>query len=552
MVAATVKPHQRPGRGALLDGRDRPSLEAPQPSAAAPDPLAVHIAAPLHGHVGSSPVNGWRRVASDGLYVGVATFVGHLLAAATSLLLRTLLGPAEMGIWQGLKIVLSYANYTNLGTSKAAARELAIARGQGNPALAQRSIDLAFTFNTLTSGGYALAVGAVAMWIGCFGHGPWRWAWAGGLAATGLLAVLQRHVTFLVTLLRSLQAFAITSQVAVLEALLTLLAAGLATWYLGLPGLLLGTAIVFVGSWLWLKARGAPSLHWTWSRGELSGLIRIGGPMLIVGLLTSLFRSLDKLLILGCLDNRETQLGCYSLAILVATQLTGVASMLSIVMGPRFAELLGRAGDRRAAARLAARTLELQAVVLAAAGALTIVFVPALFARMLPEYLDGLAPLLMRTPGLIAFGLTLPLSQYLLAVNQQGRAMSALIVALGVTSIVGLIAAAARCGLAGIALAMTAGDCVQLALLLALSFTAVLDRHDWSRLARYAGLAILPGLAAALILEQRFPGAECSWQTVAAKMAIVLAVVAPCGVLVGRFGGWAAHWRKEASCTAST
>lgn len=495
----------------------------------------------------AAPVGGWRRVAHDGLYVGGSTAIGHVLAAATSLLLRALLDPAEMGIWQGLKLVLSYANYTNLGTSKAAARELAIARGRGDLSHARRSMDLAFTFNTVTSTSYALAVLGIAAWIAACGEGPWRWAWCGGLAATGCLAVLQRHVTFLVTLLRSLQSFALTSQVAVLEAALTLVAAGLAVWCCGLPGLYLGTLVVLLGSLAWMKARGAPAVTWAWNTGEIKRLLAVGGPLLLVGLLTALFRSLDKLLVLGCLEDREYQLGCYSLALLASTQLTGVASTLSIVMGPRFAEQLGRAGNNHAAARLAARTMELQALLMTAAGALMIVAAPPFFDRILPDYHAGLAALIIRAPGLVAFGLTLPLGQYLVAVNQQGRALIALAAALAVGTVAGLIAIRTGWGLEGIAMAMTLADAVQLAVLAGLGLGGVLGRREILRLLGMTAMITLPALLVALVWEWMAPASVSDWPMIANKFATVLALCGLSGVAAWHWGGWQHAWRKESA-----
>lgn len=509
-------------------------------------PLENELRSPRGAEPLAAPLHGWRRVARDGVYVGGSTAIGHLLAAATSLLLRLLLDPAEMGIWQGLKVVLSYANYTNLGTSKAAARELAIARGKGDISLARRSIDLAFTFNTVTSLIYAGIVLGAAMWVGMMGTGPWRWAWSGGLIAIALLAVLQRHVTFLVTLLRSLQAFAVTSQVAVVEGVLTLGVAVSAAWLLGLPGLYLGTLVVFVGSWIWLRRAGSLPMAWNFRGNEIRQLIGIGAPLLLVGLLTSLFRSLDKLLILGFLDDREFQLGCYSLAILATTQLTGVASMLSIVMGPRFAELLGHAGDHRAAARLAARTVELQALIMTAAGGLMIALVPALLARLIPEYVAGLSPLVIRTPGLVAFGLTLPMTSYLVAVNQQRRALIALAAALASAAIAGGLAVQCGAGLVGIAVAMTLADLVQLVVLAGLSFAGVLDGRGWIRLLTILALIVLPTLAVALVGEWLLPGATCSWQATGGKCAALLALISLSGSVACWLGGWPQTWRQEA------
>ena len=57
-----------------------------------------------------------------------------MLGAVTSLLLRMLLSPAQMGIWQAVKLLLSYGNYANLGISKGAAREYTVALGHGDTA----------------------------------------------------------------------------------------------------------------------------------------------------------------------------------------------------------------------------------------------------------------------------------------------------------------------------------------------------------------------------------------------------------------------------------
>ena len=87
----------------------------------------------------AAPLSGWRRMLGDWLLVGSATAVCHVLGAATSLLLRMLLSPAQMGIWQALKLLLSYGNYANLGISKGAAREFNVALGSGQTAAARRA-----------------------------------------------------------------------------------------------------------------------------------------------------------------------------------------------------------------------------------------------------------------------------------------------------------------------------------------------------------------------------------------------------------------------------
>ena len=211
-----------------------------------------------------APLSGWRRLLGDWIVVSGATVLCQVLGSATSLLLRGALSPAQMGVWQALKLLLTNGNYANLGISKGAARELSLAVGRGDPASVQRDLDLAFTVNSATSVVYALALLAAGLGIGWFGQGPWATAWAIGLAAVGGLSILQRYVTFQVTLLRAKQDFTVTSQLSILEAVLTLAVVYAATWFWRLTGLYLGMAAVFVGSIIFVHRGGAFRLSWAW------------------------------------------------------------------------------------------------------------------------------------------------------------------------------------------------------------------------------------------------------------------------------------------------
>jgi len=262
------------------------------------------------------PLSGWRRVFGDWLTVGSATAVCHVLGAATSLLLRWLLSPAQMGIWQGLKLFLSYGNYANLGISKGAVREFNVALGSGRTDRARRGLNLAFTVNTLSSAIYAAVLVGVGLWVALTASSEWAAQWAIGLLAIAAVAVLARYVTFHVTILRANQDFAATSQLAIIEAVLTLSVGGLATlsvgglaaWRWGLPGLYGGTLVVLLASLVFLRRRAVAVLRPAWDTAEIRRLIAIGAPILLAGTVSSLFRSLDKLMILAYLSDREFQL----------------------------------------------------------------------------------------------------------------------------------------------------------------------------------------------------------------------------------------------------
>ncbi|HEX7449912.1 MAG TPA: oligosaccharide flippase family protein [Pirellulales bacterium] len=444
-----------------------------------------------------APLTGWRKLFADMATMSAATIACQAIGVATSLLLRIALSPTQMGVWQALKLLLSYANYANLGISKGAARELAIARGRGNLAAAERGLDLAFTFNTLTSLVYAGGLLAAAGWMFLDAEGAN--AWSIGLAALALLVVLQRHLTFHVTILRCRQAFALTAQLSVIEAVLTLGVATLAAWRWGLPGLYAGTIVVLLVTLTVLRWRGVRPLRWAWDVAEIRRLVGIGGPILAGSVVTTLFQSLDKLMILSWSPDRAFELGCYSTSLLVTGQVYGVANMLSIAMLPRYGELFGKSGCRRQTARLAARCSEMLAAITAmvAIGAVTIG--SPLLARWLPDYRSGLAPLAYLMPGVVAWSMVLPLNQYLVAVGHERRALAVLCAATALAAGGDYLALSGTYGLIGLAVATSLAYLSCYLMTLAISLWPQLSSPDRRRYLAVHSLALACVAAAALM-----------------------------------------------------
>jgi len=484
-----------------------------------------------------APASGWWRVVVDCTLVSGTTIVCSLLGMVTSLLFRMLLDPAQMGVWQGLKVFLSYSNYANLGVSKGATRDFTVAMGRGDVDAARHGLNLAYAVNTLSSLAFAAIPIGIGLWIGV--SRGWATGWAVGLLVIGALVVLQRHYTFQVTILRCVQAFGLTSLVSILEAALTLAFCGLATWLWGLWGLFGGTVAVMGVTVLIVQRRAAVPLTWAWDTAEIWRLVLIGSPMLLAGVVSTLFRSLDKMMILGYLSDREFQLGCYSVALMVTTQLYGLANMLSIVMGPRYGETYGQSGSRGEVARLASRATELQSAVMALPSALAIVVAPAALAWLLPEYRSGLAPLVWLVPGNIALSMALPASQYLIAVDRQNRALVAVVVATLLAATAIHLALTTGHGLIGVAAATSLGYGVYGFLTLAISLWPELDAMERLRLVGMQILINLPPVLLALGLETLWPGAEAGWLTNGAKLLAVLAVWGWTVALGWHHGRWA-------------
>jgi O-antigen/teichoic acid export membrane protein len=484
-----------------------------------------------------APVRGWRRLLVDWVYVSGATFICQAIGTVTSLLFRMVLSPAQMGVWQALKLLLANGNYANMGVSKGAARELTIAVGRGDIANAQHGLNLAFTVNTITSGLYGaglIAAGVLLAWAqGQSITAPWSL----GLIAVGVLSLLQRHVSFAVTLLRAKQDFVSTSQLSVLEGLLTLAVAVPAAWIGGLPGMYLGTLSVMLAALWFLNTHSTLHTRFAWDRREIRRLLGIGSPIMLAGLISTLFRTLDQWSIFAWLPDREHQLGCYSLALLVGAQLYGLGNMLSIVVGPRLGEHFGYMGCRRSVAELAARSSELQAAAIALPAAGAMVAAGPVLGALLPNYQSGLAPMFWLIPGTLALVLALVPGQYLVAVDRQNWALLATILVTILGAAANYATLQAGWGIVGVAVTTSLVYVVFL-LLIVLPLWRDLDAGARLRCLAMHCLALGPTLLAAAILEWRFPTSDRMWHVVAMKVALVLAVWTLTLAAGWRFGDW--------------
>ncbi|OYV95889.1 MAG: hypothetical protein B7Z73_01695 [Planctomycetia bacterium 21-64-5] len=489
-----------------------------------------------------SPVSGWRRLAADMAAVGGSSVVCQGLGVVNSLVLRAALTPAQMGVWQGLKLLLGYANYTNLGVSKGAARELAIAVGSGETARAQQGLNQACTVNTVTSLVYGIALAAAGLWLARDRGGLAADGWPVGLLALGALVVVQRHLTFHVTILRCKQSFALTSWASLVEGSLTLGLAGLGAWRWGLPGLYGGTLLTLLATLGYLHWRGVGPLRLAWQWSEIRRLVAIGGPILLGGVAMALLQSLDKLMILAFSSNREFDLGCYSTPLLITGQIYGLANMFALVVAPRYGELFGRTGRCDEVARLAARASELLAAVTSLSAAAGLVVAVPMLACLFPAYRPGLVPATWLVPGIIMLALALPLNQYLVAVCRERLAMAAAVAALAVGAVADGAVLAMGHGIMGVAACTAIVYAGYYLLLLSISIWPRLDAAARRRyLATHIVVLLFP-LAPALWLTDVQAG-SIDFARLGGNVVVVLVAWGLVAAAGWRLADWNTAWR---------
>ena len=370
------------------------------------------------------------------LFLQTSRFGVNLLAARQ-------LGPSVWGLWYVLNLVLIYGGMVHLGVINAMNRDVPVFRGKGDTTKVQlvQAVTLAVLVVTTTVSGLVLLVGAV-VWRDEVLRGP--------LGMLALLFAATQVYTFLQIYLKSYGLFTKMSYQQVAFALLLPLAVVPLTLTYQLTGFILGQTVVtlFVSLYIWLTS--GVNFRLVFDFKEALRLMRVGLPIMMVGLLYTLLTTADRWVITALLNVQ--QLGYYSLAIMMLGVLSLIPMVIAQQMYPRMAETWGRTNDPQAVLTWALRqggmatavTLPLLVVLYFSASPLVVTFLPA--------YTPGIPAMQIVLIGPLFLALSGGFGNVLNTLGKQSYLLGVQVVAVVVNVGLNVVFIRAGWGIAGVAL----------------------------------------------------------------------------------------------------
>jgi O-antigen/teichoic acid export membrane protein len=398
-----------------------------------------------------------HRTARDSLCVAVGGQLERLLGIVTALALRRGLDPARLGVYTGLRLFLDNTNRSSLGVGLGAVQEIPILRAAGREAEALRIAYVAHTVNSITCLIYGAGLLAWSAWRApaLAGH-PLAAEWTWGLAAVAGLALLKRHETFLIAVLRSHREFALTTRVDVLEGIVSAAAVVLGLLLAGFWGLLGAVGLILICKIAYLHAQHPFRFRWAWDGPTAWRLMRTGLPILANTAVFGCVVGLDRALILTLVPNGERAVGLYSIALMGTSWALDLSGRVGLVLYTDYQTAVGRAVDAASMARRVARATELLAAVLGPLFTISYIFMGEFLGLLLPRYVEGLPALRPLLPGMVLLGLAWPARQALIASGRPYRLLAATGLGLAATA-PAAIAGLRAFGLVGIAWGMSIG-----------------------------------------------------------------------------------------------
>jgi O-antigen/teichoic acid export membrane protein len=328
---------------------------------------------------------------------GSSTVLEQGSRLATSLVAAGLVGPVEWGIWYVMNLILRYGALAHLGALNGLNRQYPLEVGRGNPAEAERLRRASLGALAIST----LPVLIITAFVLLYSRAATLLL---PIALTLLLLVCQQLYSFVTITFKSRISFSSVSRAQGANAVLTPLITLPLTYALGLNGYILGQAasyaVIAILAYLVDRSIFQPAF----SRKRSAQLIRIGFPIMLVGVLYALFTTVDRWVILQLMTTEA--LGYYSIAIMAL----GAAALLPQVVAqqyyPRMSNLWGANQDILELTRLARTQGRLGLIPTTTVVILAELLGPPLIRSLLPEYAPGIPAfrVIMLAPIINCFG----------------------------------------------------------------------------------------------------------------------------------------------------
>lgn len=356
-----------------------------------------------------------KRFFKDIIFYSGSNLFSNILNFITGIIIRKVLQPGFMGLFNELMLVFDYARYAQLGVIDALDRELPYFYGKKDAHKVKELKDVGFTFCL----GVALLIGICLFVFSFVYQKPEDRLFVNGVRIVSLLVALQLFNSFYTVLNRSKNNFSVISSYTILIAFLDVGAKVLLVIKFGLYGLLAASALTWaLGLIYFHKASGERlSLAFNFPVSAVLRLFKIGFPIFLTGLVYMTLKNIDRIMIIKLMD-RES-LGFYTIALMVSVYIVQLPNMVYAVIFPRFYQAYGEKQSIFEIKDLFIKPTMVFAYLFPILAGFSILVLPLLVHYILPAYMPGLLPAYLLLLGSCFLTLINMPGYLLIALNKQ-------------------------------------------------------------------------------------------------------------------------------------
>ena len=389
----------------------------------------------------SSYLNDVFKMYSSSLFTMVIGLVGSFITAR-------ILGPTYQGFSKSVDLIQSYYPLSSFGVLNGMSRNVAMAHGKKDKEEASVIIDT--TFTSLFS--LPLLVSVVCFLLPIFMQFDSLTTLAFHITAvTSFLSLIGNiNTRILFAELR----FGVAAKIGVFSSLSGTIVGVLLVYLLNIEGRLwanlLSSAIALSISVYFVGHR----FRFAINRKQLDSVVRIGLPIMLVGMTYTLLLGIDRWIILLFLSLAD--LGYYSIALTFSQLISGIIGSLSEITYQRLNRKFGETSNPRDLFSVATLPVQLLSLALPPVISLLILWLPILVHMLLPKFEPGIFAAQIYIFGTFVYGLSVNI---LNTVSRQKVYFTLQLVMIGINFVLGYLLVQ-HYGIVGVGIATTTSFCI--------------------------------------------------------------------------------------------
>ncbi len=336
----------------------------------------------------------------------------QLITLVAAVLSRRFLGPAQVGVWVTLQVIVEYSKYSTLGTLYSVAREIPYLVGKGQSKLADEIKNVVFT--VVLSGSFLIAAGIILFAI--FTKGRFAPEMTYGLFFVAGIIILQRLNDLMISLLRCYKKFTLASSQMIWSAIVNAFLVAFLTYFFKIYGFIWAMGFSFIFNVVYIYWHHNFHFRLQFDFKRFKALTLFGLPLMLIGIMTTVLRSIDKIVIAKFLGFEA--LGFYSIAFMVLSYIGNFSNSVAIVLVPHLQEKFAANDNPRDLSGFLYKAGHAFALTTPAMIGAAWTIAPYFISLLLPKFIPGIQAMKILSLSVFFFSLTQPYSDFLITIKK--------------------------------------------------------------------------------------------------------------------------------------
>lgn len=328
-----------------------------------------------------------KKIITDIAVYGIGRYINQFIGFFIAIFVRNFLGPLYMGIWSLVRVIMSYANYSELGALQAIFYKVPYHNGKGEAKESEKIQNVVFSFLVLMSfvASIVILLGAVIL-KEKMPHELFT-----GLVIFPLFFMTQRVWSYFIMVLKASKKFSTLGYAIIFDSAINLILVIFIVSKLGIYGMYVISIILPIMDVLFVRfaAKERYNIKFRLIWPSIIEYVKFGFPVFISAFSVVILYSMDSIMIAKMIG--LVPLGYYSIAVMARTYSTEFSQNFASVLSPYFVEAYGSSGDTVMVGKKIIKYTELTSCIMAVILGLGYVVLPFFVQLVMPKFTEGIS-----------------------------------------------------------------------------------------------------------------------------------------------------------------